>query len=139
MQNFPNKSLVARKVGLTRATAIVPYLTPEEVRQLEGAALAAPRKGERDALLIRVLFQTGLRISEALSLTPTHVEIFEGRPCFRFIRKGAKPRRVACPVTLAESLRAYAFRHGLASGERFFSINRFRDTKISLKPRRMQV
>jgi len=34
MQNFHNKSLVARNVGLTRATTIVPYLTPEEVRQL---------------------------------------------------------------------------------------------------------
>ncbi len=136
MTNFPNKSLVARNVGLTRATTIVPYLTPEEVRQLESAALEAPRKGERDALLIRVLFQTGLRISEALTLTPTHVEIFEGRPCFRFVGKGAKPRRVACPVTLAESLQAYAFRHGLTSGDRFFSINRFRGYQIVTKAAR---
>ena len=59
-----NKSLVARNVGLTRATRVVNYLTPEEVRQIESAALESSRKGERDALLVRVLFQTGLRISE---------------------------------------------------------------------------
>ena len=130
---LPNKSLVARNVGLARATTIVPYLTPEDVRQLESAALQAPRKGERDALLIRVLFQSGLRISEAISLTPTHVEIFEGRPCFRFVGKGAEPRRVACPITLAESLQAYAFRHGLGRGDRFFAINRFRGWQIVKK------
>jgi len=84
-----NKSLATRNTELTRATRIVTYLTPEEVRQLESAALTAPRKGERDALLIRVLFQTGLRISEALTLTPNHVEIFEGRPSFSVIGKPA--------------------------------------------------
>ena len=108
---LPNKSLVARNVAISKATTPVRYLTPEEVRQREQAALRAPKKGDRDALLIRVLFQGGLRISEAISLTPTHVEIFEGRPCFRFIGKGSKPRRVACPVTLAESLQAYAFKY----------------------------
>ncbi len=101
--------------------------------RIESAALESPRKGERDALLIRVLFQTGLRISEALSLTPTHLEIFEGRPAFRILGKGNKPRRVACPVTLAESLQAYAFRHQLPSGERLLSINRFRGYQIITK------
>ena len=125
-----NKSIVVRRVGITRATTIVPYLTPDEVRQLEDTALEAPRKGDRNALLIRVMFQTGLRISEALSLTPAHVEIFDGRPTFRFIGKGSKPRRVACPVTLAESLQAYAFRHGMESTDRFFAINRFRGYQI---------
>ena len=128
-----NKSLVVRHTGLTRATTIVSYLTAEEVRQIESAALEAPRKGERNALLVRVLFQTGLRISEALTLTPRHVEIFEGRPTFNIIGKGSKPRRVACPVTLAESLQAYAFRHQLANGERFFNINRFRGYQIITK------
>ena len=115
MPNLPNKSLVARNVGLSRATRVVTYLTPEEVRRIESAALERPRKG---ALLVRVLFQTGLRISEALSLTPAHLEIFEGRPCLRVMGKGRKPRRVACPITLTESLQAYAFRHEIPSAGR---------------------
>ena len=44
--------------------------------------------------------------------------------------KGDKPRRVACPITLAESLQAYAFRRGLQSIDRFFPINRFRGYQI---------
>ena len=118
---------------LTRATRIVPYLTPEEVRDLESAALQSPRKGERDALLIRLLFQTGLRISEALSLTPAHVQIIDGRPAFRIIGKGNKPRMVACPTFLAESIQAYAFRHSLSPTERIFAINRIRAWDIITK------
>ena len=131
MPILPNKSLVARNVGLTRATRVVTYLTPDEVRQIESAALESPRKGERDMLLVRVLFQTGLRISEGLSLTPAHLEIFEGRPNFRIIGKGGKPRRVACPTKLAESLQAYAFRHQLSSADRLFAINRSGRTRSS--------
>lgn len=127
---FPNKSLVARNVGLSRATRVVTYLTPEEVRQIENAALESPRKGERDMLLIRVLFQTGLRISEALRLTPAHLEVFEGRPSLHIVGKGGKPRRVACPTNLAESLQAYAFRHELTTVGRLFPINRFRAYQI---------
>ncbi len=128
-----SKSLVPRNVALTRSTTPVRYLTPEEVKQLEHAALESPRKGDRDALLIRVLFQTGLRISEALSLTPAHIEIFEGAPVFRILGKGSKVRRVSCPVPLAENLQAYAFRHTLTNSAQFFSINRFRAYQIITK------
>ncbi len=118
---------------LTKATRVVPYLTSVEVHDLEQAALQSPRKGDRDALLIRLLFQTGLRISEAISLTPAHVQIIEGRPAFRVIGKGNKPRLVACPTALAESIQAYAFRHHLSPTERLFAINRFRAWQIVTK------
>ncbi len=61
-------ALIPRHTALNRAQTIVSYLTPEEVRALVAAAAPA-RKGERDGLLIRLLFETGLRISEALALT----------------------------------------------------------------------
>ena len=47
--------------------------------------------------------------------------------------KGNKPRRVACPIALGESLQAYAFRHQVANGERFFAFNRFRGYQIVTK------
>ena len=56
-------------MGLQGATSIVPYLTPEEVYRMADAALDS-RNGECDKLLILLLFETGLRVSEALSLTP---------------------------------------------------------------------
>ncbi len=46
--------------------SMVTYLTAGDVAQLE-KTVSQSRKGERDALLIRLLFQTGLRISEALN------------------------------------------------------------------------
>jgi integrase len=63
------KSLVKSKMGIQRATSIVPYLTPEEVYQMADA-VSDGRNGQRDKLLILLLFETGLRVSEALSLTP---------------------------------------------------------------------
>jgi len=84
-----NKSLVpSGKMALQRAFQIVPYLTREEVRLLVEEAKRRPRKGERDALLIQVLYQTGLRISEALSLTPSSIREFEGKPALEVLGKG---------------------------------------------------
>ena len=124
-----SQALIQRQTALTRASSIVPYLTPEEVTRLV-EAVARNRQGERDGLLIRLLFETGLRISEALQITLKHLETFEGRPVLRIVGKGRKPRLVACPRALAESLQAYAYRHGLQSGDRAFPINRKRGHQI---------
>jgi len=123
------RAIVERRAQLTRALRIVPYLTGEEVEALAREARKR-RKGERDALLILVLFQTGLRISEALSLTPSKIEIFEGRPALRFVGKGRKPRVVALPERLADKLRAYAYQKGIKPDEKFFPINRQRAWQI---------
>ena len=105
-----NKLLVPQRTALARAFQIVPYLTREEVRLLVEEAKRRPRKGERDALLIQVLYQTGLRISEALSLTPSSIREFEGKPALEVLGKGRKLRLVACPERLADKLRAYAYK-----------------------------
>lgn len=124
-----NQSLIQRQTALTRAQTIVPYLTPEEVTLLAEAA-GRTRRGERDELLIRLLFETGLRVSEALQITLAHLQVFEGRPVIRILGKGRKPRLVACPKALAESLQAYAFRHKLEVDDRVFTINRKRAHQI---------
>ncbi|MHB8280033.1 MAG: tyrosine-type recombinase/integrase, partial [Candidatus Humimicrobiaceae bacterium] len=98
-KNVIEKSLMKRNKTLGRTSNIVSYLTPEEIKLL---ALEAKkrRNGERDSLLILVLFETGLRISEALSLTQSKIDLFEGKPVLRIIGKGEKPRVVACPERL---------------------------------------
>lgn len=88
------------------------------------------RNGERDSLLILVLFQTGLRISEALSLTPAKIRNFEGRPALEVLGKGKKPRVVACPERLAERLKAYAYTARLGPNDRFFPFTRVRGWEI---------
>lgn len=122
-------SIVLRKAQLTKALRIVPYLTGEEVGLLAEEARKGT-KGERDSLLILLLFQTGLRISEALSLTPSKIEHFEGKPALRFIGKGRKERVVALPERLADKLRSYAYQSGIRPDQRFFPINRQRAWQI---------
>lgn len=82
------------KTGLpARALGLVPYLSPEEVRRLTAGCRGRHR--ERNALLIAVLFQTGLRISEALCLTVAHLNRHPGT--LEIVGKGGKARLVACP------------------------------------------
>ncbi len=123
------RAIVERRAQLTRALRIVPYLTSDEVNLLVSETKKR-RKGERDALLILVLFQTGLRISEALSLTPSHIESFEGRPVLRVVGKGGKERVVALPERLADKLRAYTYEKNIKINEKFFPINRQRAWQI---------
>ena len=124
------KSLVKSKMGLQRAASIVPYLTPEEVHQMAEAAAEA-RNGERDKLLILLLFETGLRVSEALSLTPRLIGQDGGKPVIYLKKgKGRKPRLVACPEDLAHRIRSFAYSKEIGPDDRIFPINRKRAWQI---------
>jgi integrase len=120
-------SIVKRK-----SLSPVPYLRPEEVSALIEAARKL-RYGERNVLLIKVLYQCGLRISEALSLTPSHLIRFEGIPCLRVKGKGGKERLVHVPETLSSQLLAYAYQRGLKATDRFFNLNRKNAHKMLVK------
>jgi integrase/recombinase XerD len=118
-----NTKLVPRKLSLSTEVRTVSYLTRGEIEQISQQAKRG-RNGERNSLLIDLLFQTGLRISEALSLTPRHLQEFEGMPCLSVLGKGKKPRKVACPQNLAYRLKSYAYERKLNLDSRFFPINR---------------
>jgi len=118
-------ALVERKTALNKVNMSVSYLTEEDISQLTQGC-----KRERDQLLITLLYQTGLRISEALALTPASIRNFEGRPAMEIIGKGRKLRMVALPVNLKEKLESYAYRAGIEPRMRFFKINRFRAWQI---------
>jgi len=120
-------SIVKRK-----SLSPVPYLRPEEVSALIEAARKL-RYGERNVLLIKVLYQCGLRISEALSLTPSHLTRFEGIPCLRVKGKGGKERLVHVPEALYSQLLAYAYQRGLKPTDRFFNLNRKNAHKMLVK------
>lgn len=124
------KSLVPySKYSITRAFKDVDYLTPDQAMAIAEAALGR-RKGERDRLLILVLFQTGLRISEALSLTPNHLRQHQIGTVASIRGKGGKDRTVRVPPALASDLLSYAYRLKLPEGACFFPINRNRALQI---------
>jgi len=120
-----SNTLVQRKMALNKVNLPVSYLTEEDVRQLTEAC-----KKERDRLLITLLFQTGVRISEALALTPASIRNFEGRPAMEIIGKGRKLRMVALPANLKDKLESYAYRAKIEPKSRFFDINRSRAWQV---------
>lgn len=102
----------------------VAYLAQSEVKLL-CETVQEGRNGVRNSLLIKTLFQCALRISECLSLTPAHLQKWDGRqPVIEIIGKGNKRRMVSIPQRLVDQLRAFAFQERLTSHDRFFKINR---------------
>jgi len=120
-----SNSLVQSKMALNKVNLPISYLTEDDINQLITGC-----KKERDQLLIVLLFQTGLRISEALSLTPALIRNFEGRPAMEIVGKGKKKRMVALPVNLKDKLESYAYRAKIEPKMRFFDINRSRAWQI---------
>ena len=133
IQNSSPTKLDKNKRGLVSAwdsATAVPHIGPDEVRRLATAARAAGRghKGERDALLIQVLFDGCLRVSEALSLTPRDLVRTSTGGWRVLIRRGKGGRfeqATISPVTAA-ALLAYIREHGLKDTDRLFPVTRKR-------------
>ena len=126
-----SKQIAAIKSSIQN-THIVSYLTPEEVYRIVETAKEG-RNGDRDSLLIKTLFETGLRISEALSLTPRMIGDYEGHAVLHIKGKGKRPRMVACPDGLAHQLKSHAYTNNLGLDDRIFNINRKRAWQIVME------
>jgi len=85
-------------------------LTKEEVKRLIGAA-----GHEKSALLIKLLYASGLRISECLNLK---VEDLEPSQRIAWVRggKGGKDRMVILSRGLVQELQGYLAKQGIVSG-----------------------
>lgn len=105
--------------------------TAEETRRIlsslsERAASASAgraRTREQDALIVRVLYETGTRISEALALNVDDVKRSE-RGAWLYIRDGkTDAAERACPISdeLAEELRRFRVKHHIFRGRIFRS------------------
>jgi len=115
-------------MAVSKAARIVPYLTPEEVYRIADACDG--RNKERDSLLVLLLFQTGLRVSEALDITPRKIGAYNRHSVLYIKGKSKKPRMVACPDGLAYRLKSHAFDRKLGLDNRIFNINRKRAWQI---------
>ncbi len=120
--------MLPAKRGYSKAFSIVPYLTPEEV-----SSMVESVDKERDKILILLLFQTGLRISEALSLTSESINTFEGYPVINVLGKGKKKRIISCPEILAYRIKSYCYEKQIKNSERIFPITRIQAWKIIKK------
>ena len=118
-----------RQVMAVAATRPVPFITESEVYALADAARTG-RHGERDYLMVMVLFQGALRINEAVGLHVRDKHSVEGKHLLAVLGKGNKPRLVAIPERLSHALGDYAYQNALEQDGRFFPITRQRAWQI---------
>ncbi len=94
------KALVSRQIS----RRLPYYLTPEEAHELVEAA-----ETERDRLFLRLLWETGLRVSEAVALVLENV----GRDGMRVLGKGNVERVVYIQHSLVSAILFHAQEQGL--------------------------
>lgn len=132
LNNISNSKVLAQNsAAITRASSTRPvsFITENEVNRMTEAARAM-RNGERNALLITVLFQAALRITEAIRLRPQDRAEVEGCHVLMVLGKGNKPRLVAIPERLKLQMGDYALEHGLTATSQYFPITRVRAWQI---------
>ena len=91
------------------------YLTPDEVHRLIEAA-----DTERDRLLMRMLWETGVRISEAIAVKLADV----GRGGIRVLGKGRVERVVFVQEGLVAAILFFAQERGLGRDDHLFTSRR---------------
>lgn len=81
------------------------FLTTEEIEQLLEAPDSSTPRGQRDRALLELLYASGLRVSELVSLNLEQVDLDSGE--IRIRGKGAKERVVLMGKPAAKALSAY--------------------------------
>jgi len=96
----------------------ISYLTPEQVNKLEAACSSV-----EDALLVRVLFRTGARISEVLALRPCDIDYQQQRVELPALKRKDVSIKLAVmdPATMD---RLQSFCDGKPAGKKLFPISR---------------
>lgn len=99
-------SLAPEKIDLKKVgERVVDFLTREELERLFEASSLNPRSGLRDRAILELLYSTGLRVSELVSLNRSLVDL--ERKEFTVRGKGQKPRLVFLTDRCVKYLRYY--------------------------------
>lgn len=114
--------------AIQRAEALAgDYVIHLDVNQVKALAAAAreSRHGERDRLLIQLIFDGCFRCSEVIPVRPCDIlDNEDNQYAVRIMGKGRKSAVVAISPSLAQQLYTYAFRQGIEKNDRFFPITR---------------
>jgi len=100
----PTEGLSSPRVGKTLPKAI----TPNEVDELlEQPSRRATPEARRDRAMLELLYATGMRVTELVSLDITNLSLESGRPYVRCLGKGAKERTIPIHDQALETLHEY--------------------------------
>ena len=92
------------------AADYVQHVTVGQVKLIAVVAGQNKRHGERNALLIRFLFDGCLRVTEALGVRPVDLQRTSDGWTVRVVGKGSKPGVVAISASIAAELQSYCYR-----------------------------
>lgn len=98
------------------------FLTKEEIDALLNACSMQEALGRRDRMMVLILYNTGVRVSELLSLRCRDV-IFDGSGSAAYIHvtgKGRKERNVPLWKTTISYIKKYINEHGLKQEDKLF-------------------
>ena len=112
----------------------VPHVTAGQVKLMAMVAGQNKRNGERNALLIKFLFDGCLRVSEALGVRPIDLQRTPDGWTARVLGKGSKPGLVAISASIAAELESFCYRQKIDETARIFLITRsqaFRIVQVS--------
>ena len=112
------------------AAEYVPHVSAGQVKLMAVAAGHNKRHGERNALLIKFLFDGCLRVSEALGVRPVDLQRTPDGWMVRVMGKGSKPGVVAISASIAAELQSYCYRARIDESERIFPVSRSQAFRI---------
>lgn len=121
-----------RSLALVASTDLPKYLTREEVVKLLGAC-GRPR----DHLMLRVLWETGVRVSELLSLTPDSIDWNAQVLGVRTLKRRDHVRTIPLRPSLLGDLARHIAGSGIAGDRRLFPVTRQRMHQIVARAARM--
>ena len=98
---LPFDTARALKLPAVRDSLSDRILDEEQVQRLIAAT-----KNERDAIMLTLLYATGIRVSELSGIRWAHVSEQNGKAFLSIFGKGAKTRVVVCPARLTRRLMA---------------------------------
>ena len=106
------------------AADYVPHITAGQVKLMAVVTSQNKRHGERNALLIKFLFDGCLRVSEALGVMPIDLQRTPDGRTVRVVGKGSKPGVVAISASIAAELQSYCYRARISESEPIFPVSR---------------
>ncbi len=112
------------------AADYVPHVSVGQVKLMAVVAGQNKQHGERNALLIKFLFDGCLRVSEALGVRPVDLQRTPDGWTVRVLGKGSKPGVVAITASIAAELQSYCYRARIGESESIFPVSRSQAFRI---------
>ena len=112
------------------SSAYVPHVSVGEVKLISTVAAGIGRHGDRNSLLIKFIFDSCLRVSEALSIRPVDITKTDEGWLIRVIGKGRKFGVIAISSSIAAEIQSYCYREKVKETARIFPITRSQAFRI---------